>query len=78
MSWTHVKDGLPADETPVLIVIKEKIRIGELRWEYPTFEETFRAYQYWDDPEHDGQDWDWKDVTHWTPLPAAPDSEQPA
>ena len=73
--WTATTDHLPEDETPVLIVLRGRVRIGELRWEKPTWEETFRAFRYWDDPEDDGQGWEWQDVTHWMPLPEAPNAE---
>lgn len=70
LNWMHTKDGLPPDETPVLIVLKGEIRIGELRWERPGFEDTFEAFRYWDDPYDDGQDWEWDDVTKWAMLPS--------
>jgi len=72
VAWISVEDRLPADETPVLAVVFGKPRIAELRWEKPGWEDTFTAHQYWDDPEDDGQDWQWSDVTHWMQLPAAP------
>jgi hypothetical protein len=67
--WTRVEDGLPKDETPVLIQLRGILRIGELRWERPGYEDAWCAYQYWDDPTNDGQDWDWDEVTHWRELP---------
>ena len=68
-------DRLPEDETPVLILFHDgKIRIGEIRWERPTWEETFQAFQYWDDPYDDGKDWDWADVVGWMPLPEVPNA----
>ena len=53
--------------------MRGKVRIGELRWETPTWEESFSAFRYWDDPEEEGQEWEWHDVTHWTPLPKPPE-----
>lgn len=70
--WIETTEYLPENETPVLIVINGAIRIGELRWEHPGFEDTYKSFQYWDDPEDDGQIWDWVDVTHWMPLPELP------
>ena len=70
--WKDASKELPLDETPVLIVINGVIRIGELRWEHPTYEETYAAFQYWDDSFDDGQSWDFVDITHWMPLPATP------
>ena len=64
---------LPDDKTPVLLLFYDgERRIGELLWERPTWEETFQAFQYWDAPENDGQEWDWADVIGWMPLPEAP------
>jgi hypothetical protein len=71
--WVKCSEHLPKIETPVLIVYKGQIRVGELREEHPTWEETFKAYSYWDDPEDDGQDWEWFDVTHWMALPELPE-----
>lgn len=73
--WIPVSERLPADETPVMILRNGELRIGELRWEKPTYEETFNPFQYWDDPNNDGQTWEWDEVTHWMPLPAAPEAK---
>jgi hypothetical protein len=66
-------DDLPPIETEVLILVRGRWRIGALQWETPGFEDTFKAFKYWDDPEDDGQDWEWYDVTHWCSLPALPE-----
>lgn len=72
-AWISTEESLPDDETPVLILFScGGRRIGELRWERPTWEETFTAYRYWDDPENDGQDWDFGDVIGWHPILDAP------
>lgn len=70
--WISVKDKLPPDETPVLILLSGIPTVGELRWEHPSFEDTFKAFRYWDSPTKDGQAWEWLDITHWMPLPNAP------
>ncbi|RQQ30509.1 DUF551 domain-containing protein [Burkholderia stagnalis] len=70
--WISTNDSLPEDETPVLIVHNGAVAVGELRWERPLYEETFSPFRYWDDPNNDGQDWDWCDVTHWMPIPSLP------
>ena len=75
--WVSVDERLPADETPVLIVLRGGITIGELRWERPSWEETYQAFRYWDDPHNDGQDWQWHDITHWMPLPEVPKEPGP-
>jgi hypothetical protein len=72
MAWISTNDHLPAYETPVLIVYRGEVRIGERREERPGWEDTFQAYDYWDDPADDGKDWEWDDVTHWMTLPEVP------
>jgi hypothetical protein len=67
-----VIDKLPPCETPVLVLLNGDIRIGILEWDTPGFEDTYRAYKYWDDPHDDGQCWEWCDITHWMALPEAP------
>ena len=70
--WIQTTDRLPTAETPVLIVCNGVVHIGELRWEHPSFEDTFKSYRYWDDPNCDGQDWQWDDITAWQPIPVLP------
>jgi len=74
--WIPVGERLPTDETPVLIICRGHIRLGELRWEHPGFEDIYKAFRYWDDPNDDGQSWEWHDITHWQPLPKEPSDEQ--
>lgn len=71
--WNNTIDSLPPDETPVLIVYQGEVRIGELRWEHPTFEETFKSFRFWDDPYNDGKCWEWNAVDLWTHLPEVPE-----
>lgn len=75
MEWTSVNDRLPADNTPVLIVANGEIMIGAIEWEYPSWEETYQAFRYWDCPYNPGQDWEWYNITHWMPLPELPNKE---
>lgn len=72
LGWFSCSEKLPDEDTPVLIVLDGVVRIGELRREHPSWEETWQSYQFWDDPTNDGMDWDWDSVTHWMPLPALP------
>ena len=76
--WVVVNERLPNDETPVLILHRGIIKVGELVWDNPSWEDTYKAFRYWDDPVNDGQDWEWFDVTHWMPLPPAPPKEEDA
>ena len=75
MTWIRVDERLPHKETPVLIILDGKIRIGEIRWAHPGFEDTYKSYRFWDDPDDDGQCWEWNDITHWMPLPELPMEE---
>ncbi|QGZ13421.1 hypothetical protein KLPPOU148_044 [Klebsiella phage vB_KpnM_15-38_KLPPOU148] len=70
--WIKCSERMPEPETPVLIINNGVIRIGEIRWDYPTHEETYQAFKYWDDPYDDGQPWEVFDITHWQPLPEPP------
>jgi hypothetical protein len=70
--WIPVSDRLPPDETSVVIFKDGDIMIGELRWDVPHFEDNYSAFRYWDNPNDDGQDWEWDSVTHWMPLPGVP------
>ncbi|HBM3111127.1 TPA: DUF551 domain-containing protein [Klebsiella oxytoca] len=72
MEWIKCSERMPKPETPVLIINNGDIRIGEIRWDHPTHEETYSAFMYWDDPYNDGQPWEVFDITHWMPLPTPP------
>lgn len=73
-AWIDCEKQLPPDETPVLAVLcgVDTPRIVELRWERPTWEETFQPFQYWDDPLNEGSDIEWTEVVCWMPLPEMP------
>ncbi|MFZ2172359.1 MAG: DUF551 domain-containing protein [Methylococcaceae bacterium] len=68
--WINVEDKTPDPETPVLIIYKGEVRIGELVWERASFEDTYDDFLFWDCPYNDGQIWEYADVTHWQPIPA--------
>ncbi len=70
--WIACTARMPPDETPVLVLRNGEIRMGELRWEHPGYEDTYKAFRYWDDPTNDGQGWEHFEITHWTPLPEKP------
>lgn len=67
--WISVEERLPDEELSVLIILNGEIRIGCLIREDPAYEETFKSFTFWDDPNDDGQGWEWHDITHWQPLP---------
>jgi hypothetical protein len=78
-AWIKCEERMPAPETPVLAWHAPgggAHSILELRWDRPGYEETFEPYLYWDNPNDDGQDIDFCDVTHWMPLPDAPLSDE--
>ena len=70
--WVSVADYLPPDETPVLVLRCGAVRIGELRWDHPGHEDSYRSFRYWDDPNDDGQGWEFDEITHWAPIPQPP------
>lgn len=73
--WIKCSERMPEVEVPVLIMYNGIIRIGEIRWDYPSHEETYPPFMYWDDPNNDGQLWEVFDVTHWQPLPPPAESK---
>lgn len=70
--WIGVEDRMPEPETDVLVILRGKVHIGAIFIEIESYEEGGREIHYWDDPNFDGQDWAWNDVTHWKPMPLAP------
>ena len=76
LKWVEPDHELPPDETPVLLIRKGKLAIGERRWEHPTFEENFRSFWFWadvDDNWHDDQGE--ATVTYWAPMPEFPGAQ---
>lgn len=67
--WIPCSEELPLDDVTVLILCRGKRRIGVLSWDIAGVEDCYKSYRYWDDPDCDGQDWEWDDVTHWQHLP---------
>ena len=69
---TWITNGsLPPDETPVLVKLKDgTVCVGEIRWDRPSFEDSYSAFQYWDDPTNDGKDWEFDDIIAWMGIPA--------
>ena len=68
-------DRLPPKETEVLVCCKGVWKIGALFTEHPTHEDTYQAFDYWDDPTNEGRCWEWDDVTHWMNLPPLPEAK---
>ena len=60
----------PKLETPVLALYRGEWRILERRTDKPGFEDTYKEYQYWDDPHNDGQGIDDLDITKWQEIPS--------
>jgi hypothetical protein len=59
-------------ETPLIALYRGQWRILERRTETPNWEETFKEFDYWDDPNNEGQEIDDHYVTHWMHLPPIP------
>lgn len=70
--WVKATDRLPPDETSVYVIRKGKQSIGELRWETPTHEETFKAFRYWAHPDDDWVEELPGEVTHWRHMHKMP------
>ena len=70
--WMSVADYLPPDETPVLVLRCGAVLLGEMRWEHPGPEDSYRSFRYWGDPNDDGQCWELDEITHWAPIPQPP------
>jgi len=70
--WISVDDRLPDEGTDVLALRLGKQCIAAIFVEVQSYEEGGRRIRYWDDPNDDGQGWEWDEVTHWMPLPAVP------
>lgn len=66
----YISQGpLPKYEEEVLLIVNGCYRIGARRREHGTWEDSYAAYDYWDDLQNEGQGWDWPDVTAWMKLP---------
>ena len=71
--WIAVNERMPPDETPVLVAVHgyDAPLVLERRWEEPAYEETFKAFRYWDDPSNEGRDFE-DTVFAWLPIPDMP------
>lgn len=66
MRWHSVEEELPAVGEVVIIEFESgKHRLATLLWDHPGFEDTYSSYQYFDDPENDGQAWDMECIKYW-------------
>lgn len=74
--WVKTTEEWPDTDTPVLAVVNGDIRVAMLSWDYPSFEESYKPYQYWDDVYDDGQGWSHEEVTHWMSLPEIPSKSE--
>lgn len=73
MEWIPTAERLPDDETPVLLVRKGSVVVGERCWDHPGHEDTYQSYWYWSCvDEHWNDDQGEATVSHWMPLPALP------
>lgn len=73
-AWVKTSDLMPPDETPVLTVFNGEHRILELCWDRPGWEDTYRAFRYWNDPTDCGEVIEHlSEVTHWMHLMPLPE-----
>lgn len=75
--WVSVDDYLPEEGVPVLACVHgyDPPLVLNIMWEYPTYEDNFNAFQYWDCPINDGQAFEDR-VWCWMPLPEEPTGEK--
>lgn len=63
--WISVHDKLPDEGTPVVVLRLGKYWVGERLWDRPSYEDSYKEYWYWDDPNSPGQCWEIDEITHW-------------
>lgn len=73
LTWVSTEDRLPNCKAEVLILVNGNYRIALLMWDRPGFEDSYEAFQYWEDATDGYEEWEWDDVTHWAELPELPD-----
>jgi hypothetical protein len=67
--WISARDHLPEAGTQAVLLVRGiHPAIGELKWDSRDF------CHFWEDP--NGGAWDWDDVTHWMPIPPAPEEKK--
>ncbi len=77
--WISVKDRLPDKKGAFLVYVKTKNKwCGYIKttWFTPCYEgveEDMQGKQVWYDYDSDWGDYEVRDVTHWMPLPPAPE-----
>ena len=69
--WVSVDDDLPDCHERVLALFNGEAIVLELGLESPSYEETFKAFNYWLEPYDEILIPEWHEVTHWMPLPCA-------
>lgn len=66
--WTKLSDKLPPLETPLLIKKVSGDHVaGAMDIEHPSFEESFKPYNYFSDEE--GCEIEWEDIEYWMVIP---------
>lgn len=72
MITAYMRNGAGGTSKCIVNDADGTIRIGALNWAHPGWEDTYDSHLYWDDPNDDGQDWQFDDITHWMSLPPIP------
>lgn len=69
--WIKAEDKVPTYGKKVLIFFGGNYSVAKRKREWPTHEESWEAFDYWDSEDH-CLEIDWGEVTHWMPLPELP------
>lgn len=64
--WHDASHELPPEGALVLIEFTNgRLRLASIFEDVPSWEDTYQAYFYFDDPEDEGQDWQMDDIARW-------------
>ena len=67
--WISVEYNLPSVGERVLCLFNGEPVVLELGLESPSYEETFKAFNYWLEPYDEMLLPEWYEVTHWMLIP---------
>jgi len=70
--WISVEDDLPEVGERALCILNGEQIVLQLKKEWPSFEDSFKAFLYWHEPFDEYMQIEWHEVTYWMPLPKPP------